>query len=172
VKTPRTRRLVAGRSNGWRLAGISVAGPWAETRAMAEKVFVDTGILLYAHDRDAGEKHAIAEHVLRQLWQDKMGILSTQVLQEFYIHFTRATDTPAARRGARELLEVYSVWPVIELNAADVIVACDHADRHQVGMWDAMILIAAKKSRADVLLSENAHHGWNISGLEIRNPFV
>jgi predicted nucleic acid-binding protein len=139
---------------------------------MAEKIFVDTSILLYAHDRDAGEKHAIAEHVLRQLWVDKAGVLSTQVLQEFYVQFTRVIDTPAARRSARELMEVYGVWPVVTLDAADVVAACDHADRHQVGVWDAMILIAARKSRSDVLLSENPYHGWNISGLEIRNPFV
>ena len=139
---------------------------------MAEKIFVDTNILLYAHDRDAGEKHAIAEHVLRQLWEDKLGVLSTQVLQEFYVHFTSAIDTPAGRRAARELIEVYSVWPVTVLDAADVIAAGDHADRHQVDFWDATILVAARKARADVLLSENPYHGWRISGLEIRNPFL
>lgn len=144
----------------------------SETAFVAEKVFVDTNILLYAHDRDAGEKHAIAEHVLRLLWQGKNGVLSTQVLQEFYVHFTRAVDTPASRRSARELIEVYGAWPITVLDAADVLAACDHADRHQVGFWDAMILTAAKKSRADVLLSENPYHGWHISGLEIRNPFV
>jgi predicted nucleic acid-binding protein len=140
--------------------------------AVSEKIFVDTNILLYAHDRDAGEKRAIAEHVLRLLWRDKNGVLSTQVLQEFYVHFTSANDTPAGRRSARELIEVYSVWPVAVLDAGDLVGACDHADRHQVGLWDAMILAAAKKSRADVLLSENAYHGWHIGGLEIRNPFV
>ena len=94
------------------------------------------------------------------------------MLQEFYVHFTRAVDTPASRRSARELIEVYGAWPITVLDAADVLAACDHADRHQVGFWDAMILTAAKKSRADVLLSENPYHGWHISGLEIRNPFV
>jgi predicted nucleic acid-binding protein len=139
---------------------------------VAEKIFVDTNILVYGHDRDAGEKHAIAEHVLRQLWEDKLGVLSTQVLQEFYVHFTHVIDTPSGRRTARELIEVYGAWPVTVLDVADVIAACDHADRHQVALWDAMILVAAKKSRADVLLSENPYHGWRISGLEIRNPFV
>jgi predicted nucleic acid-binding protein len=151
-----------------------VAGwpPGKKRIGMAERVFVDTSILLYAHDRDAGEKHAIAEHVLRQLWEDRNGVLSTQVLQELYVRFTKALDSPAARRSARELVEVYSVWPVTVLDAADVLAACDHADRHQVGAWDAMVLMAAKKSRADVLLSENPYHGWRIGGLEIRNPFV
>jgi predicted nucleic acid-binding protein len=74
----------------------------------------------------------------------------------------------AAARADRGLQRL----PVTVLDAADVVAACDHADRHQVGFWDAMILTAAKKSRADVLLSENPYHGWHISGLEIRNPFV
>jgi len=139
---------------------------------MAERVFVDTSVLIYAHDRDAGEKHAIAEHVLRQLWQDRNGVLSTQVLQEFYVHFTARAESSAARRSARELIDVYRVWPTSVLEVPDILSACDHADRHQVGVWDAMILAAARKLRADVLLSENPYHGWHISGLEIRNPFV
>jgi predicted nucleic acid-binding protein len=81
-------------------------------------------------------------------------------------------DSPAARRSARELLDAYSAWPVTVLDAGDVLAACDHADRHQVPVWDAMILAAARKARADVLLSENPYHGWTINGLEIRNPFV
>ena len=138
----------------------------------AERIFVDTNVLVYAHDRDAGEKHAIAEHVLRQLWEDKAGALSLQVLQEFYVHFTRAIDTPAGRRTAREVIDVYSAWPVMVLDVADVLAACDHSERYQVNLWDATILIAARKAKADVLLSDNPYHGWNISGLEIRNPFV
>ena len=139
---------------------------------MVEKIFVDTSILLYAHNRDAGEKHAIAEHVLRQIWQDRSGVTSVQVLQEVYTVFTTAIATPAGRRSGRELLEVYSVWPVAVLDARDLLIACDHADRHQVAMRDATVLVAAKKLRADVLLSENAYHGWHIGGLQIRNPFV
>lgn len=150
-----------------------LAGRSSDSSAdVAERVFVDTSVLLYAHDRDAGEKHAIAEQVLRLLWEGKNGVLSAQVLQELYACFTKALDSPAARRSARELVEVYSAWPVTMLDAADVVAACDHADRYHVAVWDAMILTAAKKSRADVLLSENPYHGWHISGLEIRNPFV
>src|SRR5258706_10025735 len=144
-----TKRQGSGRSNGWTPDGGSGAPPLGRGGAVAERIFVDPNVLLYAHDRDAGEKHAIAEHVLRLLWQGKNGVLSTQVLQELYVCFTKSIDTPAARRSARELVEVYSVWPVTSLDAADVVAACDHADRYRVDVWDAMILTAAKKSRAD-----------------------
>ena len=139
---------------------------------MSERIFVDTSILLFAHDRDAGEKRAIAEQVLRTLWTGRTGLLSTQVLQEFYAEFTRRLESSGARRRARELVEAYSVWPVIQLDAADIVAVCDYADRHQVNVWDASILAAARKGRADVLLSDKLPHGWHISGLEIRNPFV
>ena len=139
---------------------------------MTERIFIDTSILLHAHDRDAGEKRAIAEQVLRALWTGRNGMLSTQVLQEFYVEFTRRLESSASRRRAREVVEAYSVWPVIHLDAADIVSVCDYADRHQVNAWDASILTAARKGRADVLLSDKLPHGWHISGLEIRNPFV
>jgi predicted nucleic acid-binding protein len=138
---------------------------------LTERVFIDTNVLLLAHDQDAGERRAIAEHVLRQLWRNRSGLLSTQVLQEFYVAFTRRVDSSAARRRAKELIEAYSVWPVTRLDAADVLAACDYADRYQVSVWDASILTAARKARADVLLSDRLSHGWHISGLEVRNPF-
>jgi len=139
---------------------------------MTERVFIDTSVLLFAHDRDAGEKRAIAEQVLRALWTGRNGMLSTQVLQEFYVEFTRRLESSATRRRARELVEAYSVWPVVHLDAADIVSVCDYADRHQVNVWDASILAAARKGRADVLRSDKLPHGWHISGLEIRNPFV
>ena len=139
---------------------------------MKERFFVDTSVLLQAHDRNGGEKRAIAEHVLRQLWLDRSGCLSTQVLQEFYITVTQHLDSLPARRRARELIEAYGVWPVTTLDVADVLVACDYADRYQVSVRDAAILTAARKSRADVLLSERLSRGWHVSGLEVRNPFL
>jgi predicted nucleic acid-binding protein len=138
---------------------------------VAERVFVDTNVLLYAHDQDAGERRAIGEHVLRQLWKSRSGVLSIQVLQEFYAEFTRRLDSAAARRRAREIVEAYSAWPVVRLDTSDVLAVCEYADRYQVSVWDASILSAAKKGHADVLLSDKLSHGWHISGLEIRNPF-
>ena len=67
---------------------------------MTEKVFLDTNVLLYAHDLDAEEKRAIANHVVRQLWADRTGILSTQVLYELYLKITTPVSTPAARRDS------------------------------------------------------------------------
>ena len=80
--------------------------------AAVERIFVDTSVLAHAHDLDSGLKRAIAEQVLKQLWQDETGVLSTQVLQEFYAALTAGIASPVPRRAARDLIHAYSVWPV------------------------------------------------------------
>lgn len=139
---------------------------------MTDRVFVDTSVLLYAHDQGAAEKRAIAEHVIRSLWTDRSGVTSVQVLAEFYDAFTTRVTSASAKRVARELVEVYSAWRIATLDADDLLMACDHADRFQVSLRNATILVAAKKLRAGVVLSDSLHHGWHVGGVEIRNPFL
>jgi predicted nucleic acid-binding protein len=139
---------------------------------MTEKIFVDTSVLVYAHDLDGGEKRAMAEHVVRQLWQDETGALSAQVLEEFYAALTTGIASPVPRRAARDLIQAYSVWPVVPLDAADVITASDIEERYRLGFRDAMIVVAARKSAATLLLSERIHPFRPITGLEVKNPFA
>jgi predicted nucleic acid-binding protein len=140
--------------------------------AAAEKIFVDTSVLVHAHDLDSGLKRAIAEHVLKQLWQDETGVLSTQVLQELYAALTSGIASPVPRRAARDLIHAYSVWPVVTLDAADVQAASDFEERYRVGFRDAMIVVAARKSGATLLLSDTLQPYRPITGLELQNPFA
>jgi predicted nucleic acid-binding protein len=78
---------------------------------MSDKVFIDTNILIYAHDKDAGKKRERAARVLLDLWHTKAGVLSTQVLQEFYVNVTRKIPEPLDKSTARDIIERYSVWP-------------------------------------------------------------
>ena len=96
-----------------------------------ERVFVDTNVLIYAHDLDAEVKRAIAEHVLRQLWEDETGVLSSQVLQEFYAALTSGAS-PVPRRAARDLISAYSVWPTATIDAADLLTASDVEERYRL----------------------------------------
>ena len=82
---------------------------------MIGKAFVDTNILIYAYDIDAGRRNRISVKILRDLWENRTGILSTQVLQEFYVTVTRKIPNPLPRSQARGIIESYLVWPV-ELN--------------------------------------------------------
>jgi len=138
---------------------------------VTDKIFLDADVLVAAHDLDAGEKRAIAEHILRQLWQDQTGVLSTFVLQEFYVALVSAPASPVPRRAARELVEAYSVWPTVALDAADILAASEIEERHRLSFRDATIIAAARKSRATLLLSERILPARHITGLEVRNPF-
>lgn len=138
----------------------------------AEKIFVDTSVLVHAHDLDSGEKRAIAEHVLRQLWHDETGALSTQVLQEFYVALTGGIASPVPRRAARDLVHAYSVWPVVTLDAADVLAASELEERYRLSFREALIVAAARKSGATLLLSDDLRPFRPITGLELQNPFA
>lgn len=138
---------------------------------MSERIFVDTSVLIRAHDLEADEKRAIAEHVLRQLWEDQTGCLSTTVLAEFYLALT-GSGSPVPRRAARELVDAYSVWPVVALETADVLAASEFEERHRLSFRDAMVVVSARKARATLLLSEKVLPTRVITGLEVRNPFA
>ncbi len=140
--------------------------------AAADKIFVDTSVLLHAHDLDSGLKRAIAEQVLTQLWQDETGVLSTQVLQEFYAALTTGMASPVPRRAARELIHAYGVWPVVTLDAADVLAASDVEERYRLPFRAALIVTAARKSGATLILSDALQPQRPITGLELQNPFA
>jgi predicted nucleic acid-binding protein len=139
---------------------------------MTERIFVDTNVLVYAHDLDGEVKRAIAEHVLRQLWGDATGALSSQVLQEFYAALTSGVASPVPRRAARDLVSAYCVWPVATLDPADLLTASEVEERYRLAFRDALIIVAARKSNATLLLSEHLQPFRPIPGLEVRNPFA
>ena len=139
---------------------------------MNGRTFVDTNILLYAHDRDAGAKHQRARTVLQGLWETRTGVLSTQVLEEFYVNVTRKIPTPLPRHEARDLIRQYGVWDVILLDGAMILEASEIDERMKISFWDALILVAAKKGRTSALLSEDFRHGQSFGDVVVRNPFL
>ena len=78
--------------------------------SMNARTFVDTSVLIYAHDIDAGAKHQIANAVLRELWNERTGVLSVQVLQEFYVNVTRKISSPLSKDLARRIVNNYAIW--------------------------------------------------------------
>jgi len=138
---------------------------------MNAKTFVDTNILIYAHDSDAETKHATAKTVLRDLWSQRSGALSTQVLQEFYVNVTRKIATPLSRSSARAVVESYTAW-CIDTTAAEISAAFRIEDEAGISFWDALIVAAARKAGAARILSEDLNAGQTISGVRIENPFV
>ena len=138
---------------------------------MNDKTFVDTNILIYAHDVDSKSKHAMANNILRELWTARTGVLSMQVLQEFYVNVTRKIRSPLPKDSARLVVSSYSIW-CVETTPAELSVAFRIEDESQIGFWDALIVSAAAKSGATRLLSEDLNPGQKIAGLRIENPFA
>jgi predicted nucleic acid-binding protein len=138
----------------------------------AERAFVDTNVLLYAYDNGEPAKQPIAKAVLEQLWTDRSGAISTQVLQEFYHVATRKLAPPMSRPQAREIVGIYSAWPVVLLEPAVILAATRVEDEHQVSFWDALVVEAARVAGAGRLLTEDLQHGRVIEGVRMQNPFV
>jgi predicted nucleic acid-binding protein len=138
---------------------------------MSDKTFVDSDVLIYAFDVDAGEKHRKAFDVLESLWNRGLGVLSTQVLQEFYVNVTRKIARPLPRKEARAAVEAYAIW-CVDTTPAEITSAFRIEDEAKIGFWDALILAAAIKAGAQRILSEDLNAGQKIAGVRVENPFA
>ena len=137
---------------------------------MSGVAFVDTNILIYAHDLEAGVKRERAVAKLRELWNSGSGRLSVQVLQEFYVNATQKLATPMARSTAREVVGTYGVWVRHATTAETVTRASEISDLARISFWDALIVASAEEVGADELLSEDLNGGQVIVGIKVVNP--
>jgi predicted nucleic acid-binding protein len=133
--------------------------------------FVDTNILVYAEDRDAKTKHEVARDLVVKLWDERSGVLSIQVLQEFYVNVTRKLKKPLSSAKALEVVEEYLTWTVIENTGKLLTTAIELQQKAQLSFWDAMIVQAAIDSGCDTLYSEDMNAGQRFGTLLIVNPF-
>jgi len=138
---------------------------------MSDKTFVDTNVLIYAHDIDAKTKHEVAKDVLRELWSRRTGVLSMQVLQEFYVNVTRKIASPLPKGSARLLVDSYAVW-CMETTPAEISAAFRIEDESRIGFWDALIVASAAKCGAVRILSEDLNAEQRIAGIRVENPFA
>lgn len=138
---------------------------------MIARTFVDSNILIYAHDLDAGYRHRRAADRLAGLWDTGAGLLSTQVLQEFYVNVTQKIKSPLSRTVAREVVRDYAPWVQSWITPETITRASEISEIWQVSFWDSMILAAAEQSEAVELLSEDLNHGQIFAGIRVVNPF-
>ncbi len=138
---------------------------------MSGKIFLDTNILIYAHDIDAGNKHSVSRKIVKDLWENRTGVLSTQVLQEFYINVTRKISSPLPPLAAREIIRSYLCWEIRENTSLSVIRASEIEEKYRISFWDALVVVAAYTAKADKILTEDLNSGQIIEGIVIVNPF-
>jgi len=139
---------------------------------MSERVFLDTNVLVYVFDGDAGPKQEIARRILTEAADSGRHVLSTQVLQEFYVTVTRKLARPLAHLDAAKTVAALAKLPVAQLDGDSVLAAIERADARQLSLWDALIIQAAVESGCTRLLSEDLQDGQTIDGVCIENPFA
>lgn len=139
---------------------------------MSGKAFVDSDILVYAHQRDASEKYQKAQELLGTLWREKRGVLSVQVLQEFCVNVRRKANPPVRWDETREAIRDFMSWETVLNTANSVLRAMELEQRYQLSFWDAMIVQAAESAGCEVLYSEDLSHGQEYGGVLVVNPFL
>jgi predicted nucleic acid-binding protein len=135
-------------------------------------VFVDTNILIYAHDKDAGVRWQRASQVLEQLWEARTGRMSVQVLQEFFAVSTGKLKAAVGVAAAREVIRTYSPWVTVPTGVDTVLRASEIAEIAKISFWDGMIIAAAERSDAATLYTEDLNHGQVIAGIRVVNPLA
>ena len=136
-----------------------------------DKIFVDTNILVYSHDVDAEQKHQIAQNTLLELWKNRNGALSVQVLQEFYVTMTRKVLHPIPPNSVRNIIRDYFSWHIEINDLNSILIASRIGEDYKISFWDALIVAAALKAKADKILTEDLQAGQIIEGIPIENPF-
>ena len=139
---------------------------------MNVKCFVDTNVLVYAHDVDGGIKHRRAKQITEELWDSRTGVVSTQVLQELCLNVRRKYLRPFSPEQTRRLIQNYRKWEVVVNDANSILEALRFEDRYKVSFWDALILQAADSAGVDILLSEDLSAGQSYGGFQVKNPFA
>lgn len=134
--------------------------------------FVDTNILLYAHDVGAGEKRLRAADLLRQIIAAGDGVLSTQVLMEFFVNARRKPAIALESGVAAQVVAAYASWVIVPTSGQSVLLALRIHRDYGISPWDALIVAAAAEAQCDRLYTEDLQHGQVIEGVTVLNPFL
>lgn len=139
-------------------------------RSTSVRSFFDTNILVHTDDLDAPLKRRRALDLVREHGIAGRGALSTQVLQEYFVATTRKlrTDPELARRK----VELFAQLDLVQIDLSHVLEAIDLNRLHQFSIWDALILVAARRARCSVLFTEDLQHNSSVFGVTIVNPFL
>ncbi|HOU12565.1 MAG TPA: PIN domain-containing protein [Anaerolineae bacterium] len=134
--------------------------------------FVDTNVLVYAHDVSAGMKHTRARRLLQTLWKSKQGCMNIQVLQEFYANITRKVTAPLSAAETVRIIQELAAWKIHTPEVNDILEAIRVQQRYHLSFWDAMIVWSAARLGCAILWSEDLNHGQIYEGVQVQNPFV
>lgn len=139
---------------------------------MTDRIFVDTNVLVYAYDRSEFEKQQKALQILDRLAISGIGVISTQVLSEFFVAITRKIAVPLSIDQAYDRIKIYlRSWTVLNLTGMIVLESVRGVREHQLNYWDSQIWATALLNQTPVIFSEDFHDGVVIEGVRFVNPF-
>jgi predicted nucleic acid-binding protein len=139
---------------------------------MADRVFVDTNVLVYAWDSAEPEKQKQALAWMSHLWIARTGRLSYQVLTEFYITVTQKLDPGMEPERARRNVRLFFPWHPVQIDARSIETAWHVQHRYRLSWWDALIVSAARSAGCRYLLTEDFQSGQEFLEIKIVNPFL
>jgi predicted nucleic acid-binding protein len=133
--------------------------------------FVDTSVLIYAHDVSAGSKHRQARELIDALWRSGEGCLSIQVLQEFYVSLTQKLPKRLSPGRVAEIVADLATWRVHSPSAESVMDAIRLQQVHRISFWDAMLVASALDLGCQILWSEDLSLAQTLGTVTVRSPF-
>lgn len=136
---------------------------------MSDRTFIDTNVLVYADDQDAGERTVIAKQILTDAIRTRTAVVSTQVLQEFFVVATRKLGMSA--EIARRKVELLAQLEVVRIDTRLILEAIDLHRLNQVSFWDALVVCSARAGSCARVLTEDLQDGAVLGGVRIENPF-
>jgi predicted nucleic acid-binding protein len=137
---------------------------------MASRTFFDTNVLVYLFDADSPDKQSRARDTLQQALERGAVVISTQVLQEFFVTVTRKLARPLAAREAEAALRSLMELSVVQVDPDLILAAAVSSRRDRISFWDALILAAASAAGCEAVLSEDLQHGQSFGRVRIANP--
>lgn len=137
---------------------------------MPGRVFLDTNVLVYAQDAGAPAKQRKSREIIAQLATNVDGVISTQVLQEFFVAATGKIGVPAL--AAKGIIKTFNVFEIVQVSPALIQEAIDCSILNQLSFWDALILASAASAGCSTVLSEDLNDGQEILGVKVQNPYA
>ena len=132
------------------------------------KIFIDTNILVYSLDQFDPEKQKKCRELLKMLTGELRGVISTQVMQEFYVAST--TKLGAEVLTVKDILHSFERFETIIITPQIIKEAIDCSIINKLSFWDALLVVAAESAKCEKLWSEDLNDGQLIRGVRIENP--
>ena len=139
---------------------------------MSDRYFIDTNIIVYAHDNSCPDKQIRAQEIIFNGMRGNNGTISAQVLSEFFVTVTKKNKQNYSAAAAKHEILLLSHLQVVDIDYDLVIRAVGIQDLYSLSYWDSLILSAAERSGCDTLYSEDLSHGQKYEGIQCINPFI